>query len=61
MSPLNFNQDPQIYTSIFTQYVKALVRFLLWGTIALASLAGTYVAIRGILIAVKIVLKALGV
>jgi len=61
MTPFNLNQDPQNFARIFSQYVKAIVWTLLWVIIALVSLAGGYVAVRGIWIAVKIVLKALGI
>ena len=56
MSPLNHN--PQFLAEVFSQYVKALVVILLWTIIAIASLAGAYVAIRGLWAGVKYVLTA---
>lgn len=61
MTPFNLNQDPQNFARIFSHYVKAIVWILIWAIIALASLAGAYVAIRGIWIAVKLILKAVGI
>ena len=61
MSPFNFNLNPQDIAQTFSQYVKAIIWILLWATIGLASLAGAYVAFRGIWIAVKLVMKSIGI
>ena len=61
MSPFNFNQDPVNIARTFSQYVKAMVWILLWILIALASLGGAYLAVRGLWLAVNLVLKSMGV
>ena len=55
------NRDPLGFAHAFSQYVRAIVHILIWATIGLASAAGAYVALRATLVAVKIVLKALGI
>ena len=59
MSPFNLN--PQNIAQTFSQHVKAIVWILLWATIGLASLAGAYVAVRSIWVAVKLGMKAIGI
>ena len=54
-----FNQNPQLIAQVFSQYVKALVWILIWTVIATASIAGAYVAIRGLWMAVTYVLTAI--
>jgi hypothetical protein len=61
MSPFNLNLNPQNIAQTFSRFVRAIVWFLLWATIALASLAATYVAVRGIWVAVKLAMKAIGI
>lgn len=61
MSLFNFSQDPLYIARTFSQYVKAMLWTLLWFIIALASLAGAYVAVRGIWVAVHFILKAVGI
>ena len=53
-----FNHDPQFCARIFRQHVQALVIILLWTVIALASIAGAYVAVCGLWVGVKYVLSA---
>ena len=45
----------------FPKYVRAGISFLLWLVIAAAALAVTYIALRGIWVAVQIALQALGI
>ena len=45
----------------FANLVKAGCLFLGWSLIGLASLAVTYVAVRGLWVGVKMVLSALGI
>ena len=59
MSPLNLN--PQNISQMFSQYVKAIIWTLLWAIIGLASLAVAYVAVRGIWVAVKLAMQAVGI
>jgi len=54
-----FNQNPQFIAQVFSQYVKALVMILVWAIVALTSIAATYVAMRGLWMAVKYVLTAI--
>jgi len=54
-----FNQNPQLIAQVFSQYVKALVLILVWTVIAMTSIAGAYVAIRGLWMAVRYVLTAI--
>ena len=62
MSPFNFkNINPQEISQRFSLYVKAIVWILLWSTIGLASLAAAYVALRGIWVAAKLILEAIGI
>ena len=46
---------------VFTNCIKALVQFLIWLVVGLASLAGAYAAIRIILVGVKLILNAFGI
>jgi hypothetical protein len=61
MSPLNFNQNPQYFAQIFAQYIRAAVMILVWIIVAIASLAGAYVAVRMIWMAVLYLQQAVGV
>ena len=61
MSPFNLNLNPQNLAQTFSQFIRALVWLLLWAIIGLASLATAYVAVRGIWVAVKLAMKAIGV
>jgi len=54
------NTNPEHIARTFSQYVKAVVRILIWTVIALASLAAAYVAVRALWIAVQMILQALG-
>ncbi len=47
--------------AVFTNCIKALVQFLIWLVVGLASLAGAYTAIRVILVGVKLILNAFGI
>ena len=46
---------------IFTNCIKALVQFLIWLVVGIASLAGAYAAIRIMLVGVKLILNAFGI
>jgi hypothetical protein len=59
MSPFH-PKSPQDIVQIVSQYVRALVGFLFWSIVAASAIAGAYVAARVILVAVKTVLKAVG-
>jgi hypothetical protein len=59
MNPLNHN--PEDFARIFSQYVRAIVQFVISAIIGMAVIAAGYVSIRAILVGVKIVLKALGI
>lgn len=61
MSPFNFNQNPQYLAQTFAQYIRAIVAILIWTVVGLACLAGAYVAIRGIWVAVQFLQNALGI
>jgi hypothetical protein len=54
-----FKQNPIFIAQVFSQYVKALVMILIWSIIALASIAGAYVAVRGLWMAVRYILTAI--
>ena len=47
--------------AIFADSIKAVIHFLIWLVIGSASLAAAYLGIRVILVAVKIISKALGI
>jgi len=55
------NRNPENFSRIFSQYVRALVQFLIWATIGLTSVAGAYIALRAVLVGVNTVLRALGI
>jgi len=59
MNPSNHN--PENFSRIFSQYVRALVQFLISATIGLTAVAGAYIALRAVLVGVNIVLRALGI
>jgi len=61
MNSYNPIRNPENLAHMFSQYVKSLVLFLAWGTVALVSIAGAYLAVRIVWVAVKIVLKAIGI
>ena len=61
MSTNNPNNKLQLFTGTFANAVKSAVEFLVWLVIGSASLAAAYVAVRAILVAVKITLNALGI
>ena len=45
----------------YSAWIKAIIKLLAWSLIGSAVLAATYVGIRGILVAVKMILNALGI
>ena len=55
------NRDPLNFARIFSQYIRAIVQFIIWAVIGLAAIAAGYVGVRAILVAVRIVLRALGI
>lgn len=61
MSTNNPNNKLQQFTGTFVNFIKSAVEFLVWLIVGLASLAAAYVAVRAILVAVKITLNALGI
>ena len=60
MNPSNPIRNPENLARVFSMYVRALVQFTIWAIIGLAAVAGAYVGLRAILVAVTTVLKALG-
>ena len=60
MSPFNFNVDPINIARTFWRYVRAMVWILGCIVVALASIAITYVAVRGMWIMVNMILKSIG-
>ena len=61
MNTPNPNRNPEYIARIFSQFVRALIQFLIWATLGLASVAAAYLAVRAILVAVRMGLKALGI
>ena len=61
MNQYNPNRNPENLARIFSQYVRAIVQFIVWAIIGLAAIAAGYVSLRAILVAVRIVLTALGI
>jgi len=61
MNPFNFNRDPENFARLFSQYVRAIVWTLMWAIIAMATIAASYVAVRGIWVAARFVSKAIGI
>jgi hypothetical protein len=61
MNPSNPTRNPQELARTFARYVKALVLFVAWGIVGLVSVAGAYLAVRVVLVAVRLVLNALGI
>ena len=59
MTPINHN--PENFSRIFAQYVRAIIQLLVWATIGFAFFAATYVAARAVWVAAKAVLNALGI
>ena len=45
----------------YTAWIKAIIQLLVWSFIGLLCLAAAYVGIRGILVAVNMILNALGI
>ena len=61
MNSPNQHRNPEYLAQLFAQYVRAIVQIVIWATIGLASLAAGYVGVRAVLVAVRMVLNALGV
>lgn len=61
MNPYNPNINPENFARVFSQYVRAIVQFVIWAIIGLTAIAGGYVGIRALLVGVRIVLRALGI
>jgi hypothetical protein len=61
MNSYNPIRNPENFARVFSQYVRALVQLLIWATIGFVSIAGAYVAARTAWVAVKVVLRALGI
>ena len=59
MAPINHN--PENFSRVFAQYVKAIIQLLVWATIGFAFMGATYVAARAVWVAVKAILNALGI
>ena len=57
----NHEDKAKGFTNTYTAWIKAIIQLLIWSLIGLAVLAASYVGIRGILVAVKVVLNALGI
>ena len=55
------NHNPEDFVRIFAHYVRATVRFLIWGVIGFTSIAAAYVAARVVLVAIKAIFSALGI
>jgi len=51
----------QNFARAFSEFVRSGVNILIWATIGFVSIAATYVAARAVWIAVKTVLRALGI
>jgi hypothetical protein len=60
MAIRNLNINPDDLARTFSQYVRAVVRILVWSTIAVISVAATYLAMRILWIVVQMVLRAVG-
>ena len=61
MNPCNPFRNPANIARVFSQYIRAIVHFIIWALIGLAAIAAGYVGIRAILVAVRFVLDALGI
>ena len=59
MMPQNYNLEN--FARAFSQCVRAVVHILIWATIGFVSIAATYVAARAVWVAVKTVLRVLGI
>jgi hypothetical protein len=55
------NRDPLEFVHAFSRCVRAMVEFIVWAIIGLIAIAGGYLSVRALLVAIKIVLKALGI
>lgn len=55
------NQNLQNFARAFSEFVRALVQFLIWATIGFVAIAATYVGARIVLVAAKTVLRSLGI
>jgi hypothetical protein len=60
MAIQNLNINPDDIARTFSQYVRAIVRILVWSIIAVISVAATYLAMRILWIVVLMVLHAIG-
>ena len=59
----NSNENDRFsgFARTYSAWVRAIIKLLAWSLIGSAVLAATYVGIRGILVAVKMILNALGI
>ena len=55
------NHNPQNFVRVFVHYVRAMVEFLVWGTIGFVAITAAYVAARVVWVAAKTILQALGI
>jgi hypothetical protein len=55
------NHNPDNFVRVFSQYVWAIIQFLIWSILGFAGIAATYVAVRIVLVVVKAIFNALGI
>lgn len=53
--------NPQYLAATFSEYVRAGLHILIWLTIGCGALAASYILIRGILVGVQIISRAIGI
>jgi len=55
------SQNLRDYARAFSEFVRALVQFLIWATIGFVAIAATYVGARIVWVAAKTILQSLGI
>lgn len=55
------SQNLRDFARAFSEFVRSTVQILIWAIIGFAAIAATYVGARIVLVAVKTVLRSLGI
>lgn len=54
-------QNLQSFARAFSEFVKSTIQILIWAVIGFAAISATYVGARIVLVAVKTILRSLGI
>lgn len=55
------SQNLQNFARAFSEFVKSTIQILIWAVIGFAAISATYVGARIVLVAVKTILRSLGI